>query len=143
MTDFMHKLKSVKPWIIRNDGEKAVADGEYLQTPEQLEHFKQYSMCINCLICYAACPVYGLDQHFIGPAAIALGQRYNLDSRDEGQGERLDVLSQHEGIWGCTFVGECTKVCPKNVDPAGAIQRYKLTATKEWFKAFLLPWGKK
>lgn len=143
MSDFMQKLKSVKPWVIHANGEKAVSDGEYLQTPEQLEHFKQYSMCINCLICYAACPVYGLDQHFIGPAAIALSQRYNLDSRDEGQSERLDVLSQHEGIWGCTFVGECTKVCPKNVDPAGAIQRYKLTATKEWFKSFLLPWGKK
>ena len=40
--------------------------------------------------------------------------------------ERLEVLSTHEGIWGCTFVGECTKVCPKHVDPAGAIQRYKL-----------------
>ena len=41
--------------------------------------------------------------------------------------ERMEVLSEHEGIWGCTFVGECTKVCPKHVDPAGAIQRYKLT----------------
>ena len=40
----------------------------------------------------------------------------------------MEVLSEHEGIWGCTFVGECTKVCPKHVDPAGAIQRYKLTA---------------
>ena len=37
-----------------------------------------------------------------------------------------EMLSEHEGIWGCTFVGECTKVCPKHVDPAGAIQRYKL-----------------
>ena len=40
----------------------------------------------------------------------------------EGAGTRLDILSDHEGIWGCTFVGECTKVCPKHVDPAGAIQ---------------------
>ena len=100
-------------------------------------------MCINCMLCYAACPVYGLDPQFIGPAAIALAQRYNLDSRDQGTSQRLDMLSQHEGIWGCTFVGECSKVCPKEVDPAGAIQQYKLTATKEWFKAFLMPWSAK
>ena len=139
MTDFMVKLQSVQPWIVRKD-EKPLSTGEYLQTPEELDTYKQFSMCINCMLCYAACPVYGLDPQFIGPAAIALAQRYNLDSRDQGARQRLDILSQHEGIWGCTFVGECTQVCPKSVDPAGAIQQYKLTATKEWFKSFLMPW---
>ena len=142
MTDFMVKLKSVKPWIIRRE-EKSVGDGEYLQTPQQLETYKQFSMCINCMLCYAACPVYGLDPLFSGPAAIALAQRYNLDSRDQGSRERMEILSQHEGIWGCTFVGECTEVCPKHVDPAGAIQQYKLSAAKDWFKSLLLPWGSK
>ena len=140
MTDFIEKLKSVKPWIIRQD-EKSVPDGEYLQSPEELDQYKQFSMCINCMLCYAACPVYGLDPAFTGPAAIALAQRYNMDSRDQGSRERLDVLSDHEGIWGCTFVGECTKVCPKNVDPAGAIQQYKVTATTDWFKSFIMPRG--
>jgi fumarate reductase iron-sulfur subunit len=142
MTDFLVKLKSVKPWIVRQR-EKPFSEGEYLQTPDQLDTYKQFSMCINCMLCYAACPVYGLDPHFIGPAAIALAQRYNMDSRDQGSKERLNILSQHEGIWGCTFVGECTKACPKNVDPAGAIQQYKLTSAKEWFKSFLLPWSVK
>jgi len=142
MNDFMAKLQQVKPWLVREE-EKPLSEGEYLQTPRQLDDYKQFSMCINCLICYAACPVYGLDPHFLGPAAIALAQRYNLDSRDQGAKERLDILSQHDGIWGCTFVGECTKVCPKHVDPAGAIQQYKLEATKEWFKSFLLPWSAK
>jgi fumarate reductase iron-sulfur subunit len=137
MSDFMGK-----PWIIRGE-EKPLSQGEYLQTPEQLDIYKQFSMCINCMLCYAACPVYGLDPQFIGPAAIALAQRYNMDSRDQGTEQRLDLLSQHEGIWGCTFVGECSKVCPKEVDPAGAIQQYKLKATKEWFKAFLMPWSAK
>ncbi len=140
MTDFMGKLKNVKPWIIRKD-EKSLSEGEYLQTPEELDRYKQFSMCINCMLCYAACPVYGLDPHFIGPAAIALAQRYNMDSRDQGAQQRLDVLSDHEGVWGCTFVGECTEVCPKNVDPAGAIQQYKVTATMDWFKSFIMPRG--
>ena len=142
MTDFMVKLKKVKPWIVR-ENEKPISQGEYLQTPEQLENYKQFSMCINCLSCYAACPVYGLDNLFTGPAAIALAQRYNLDSRDVGARERREILSDHEGIWGCTFVGECTEVCPKHVDPAGAIQQYKVDAAIDWFKSFLLPRGAK
>jgi fumarate reductase iron-sulfur subunit len=135
---FMAKLAAVKPWIIRQQ-DRPLTDGEFRQTPEELEAYKQYSMCINCALCYAACPVYGLDPGFVGPAAIALAQRYNLDSRDQGAAERLDALSGHDGIWGCTFVGECTKVCPKHVDPAGAVQRYKLTAAKEWFLSLLMP----
>ncbi len=142
MTDFMVKLKKVKPWIVR-ENEKPISQGEYLQTPEQLENYKQFSMCINCLLCYAACPVYGLDNLFTGPAVIALAQRYNLDSRDVGARERREILSDHEGIWGCTFVGECTEVCPKHVDPAGAIQQYKVDAAIDWFKSFLLPRGAK
>ena len=140
ISDFMRKLTEVKPWLVRKE-EKPLSEGEHRQTPAQLDEYKQFSMCINCMLCYAACPVYGLDPKFIGPAAIALAQRYNLDSRDEGARERLEVLSDHEGIWGCTFVGECTRVCPKHVDPAGAIQRYKLQAALAWLKAFFMPWG--
>jgi len=138
--DFLRKLTRVKPWIVRQE-EKPLSDVEYLQTPQQLDEYKQFSMCINCMLCYAACPIYGLDPKFIGPAAIALAQRYNLDARDEGAAERRAILSEHEGIWGCTFVGECTKVCPKNVDPAGAIQRYKLSTAVESLASFFLPWG--
>jgi len=138
--DFMEKLPRVKPWIIR-DEEQSVDDGEYLQTPEELDAYKQFSMCINCMLCYAACPVYGLDPEFIGPAAIALAERYDLDSRDAGNRQRLDVLIEHDGVWGCTFVGECTRVCPKHVDPASAIQRYKLTAATKTLQSFLFPRG--
>ena len=140
ITDFLDKLKAVKPWLIRKE-EKTLAEGEYLQTPNQLDAYKQFSMCINCLLCYAACPIYGLESSFVGPAAIALAQRYNLDSRDQAARERHNILSTHGGIWECTFVGECSKVCPKNVDPAGAIQQYKLTAATHWLKGLLLPWG--
>jgi fumarate reductase iron-sulfur subunit len=140
MGDFMRKLVRVKPWIVRQ-AEKPLSEGEYRQTPQELDEYKQFSMCINCMLCYAACPIYGLDPKFIGPAAIALAQRYNLDNRDEGASDRMEVLSEHDGIWGCTFVGECTKVCPKHVDPAGAIQRYKLTAAVESMKSFFMPRG--
>ena len=142
MDDFVRKLGEVKAWLIPKE-EKPVSEGEYLQTPAELAHYKQFSMCINCMLCYSACPVVGHDPDFIGPAAIALAQRYNLDSRDGGADERAEAIFSHEGIWKCTFVGDCTRVCPKNVDPAGAIQQAKVAATEDWFRSVLVPWGKK
>ena len=139
MQDFMSKLKSVKPWLVRKQ-ERAIADGEFRQTPQQLDTYKQFSMCINCMLCYSACPIFGLEPSFVGPAAIALARRYSQDSRDQGSRERLDVLSEKGGMWECTFVGECSEACPKNVDPAGAIQQYKLEGATHWLRT-LLPWG--
>ena len=83
MDGFMEKFKAVKPWIIVAK-EKAAEEGTYQQSPAQLAEFKQFSMCINCMLCYAACPVVAKEPDFLGPAAIALGHRYNMDSRDEG-----------------------------------------------------------
>lgn len=142
MTDFMEKLKRVQPWIVREE-EKPLSEGEYLQTPVELEDYKQFSMCINCMLCYSACPVYGLEPTFIGPAAIAIAQRYNLDNRDQGNQQRLEILSEDDGIFECTLVGECSAVCPKDVDPAGAIQRFKVAGTANWWKSLLMPWGNK
>ena len=141
LDSFLEKLKSIQPWIVRRDGEKPVSDGEYLQTPAQHARFKDFSMCINCMLCYAACPVVGMEPHFLGPAAIALAQRYNLDSRDQGREQRQETVSSHDGIWQCTFIGQCSAVCPKHVDPAGAIQQAKLASTVDWFKEVLWPFG--
>jgi fumarate reductase iron-sulfur subunit len=142
MDDFLDKLTKVKAWLAPKQ-EKSISEGEHLQTPAQLAQYKQFSMCINCMLCYAACPVYGHDSNFLGPAAIALAQRYNLDSRDGGADERAEEIFSHDGIWQCTFVGDCTRVCPKKVDPAGAIQQAKITATQDWYRSVLIPWGKK
>ena len=142
MTDFLEKLRTVKPWIIRR-AEKPVEEGEYLQTPREREKYRNFSMCINCLLCYAACPVYGREPEFVGPAAIALAHRYNLDSRDEANGERNPILGSGDAVWMCTFVGECSVVCPKHVDPAAAIQQEKLATAIDKMKSFLLPWGKR
>jgi fumarate reductase iron-sulfur subunit len=45
------------------------------------------------------------------------------------------------GVWDCTFVGECSVVCPKHVDPAKAIQQTKWDTTLEWAKSLVMPWG--
>jgi fumarate reductase iron-sulfur subunit len=138
MDDFMEKLPRVSPWLVREE-ESDLDQGEYRQTPGQVAQYKRFSMCINCMLCYSACPVYGLDSTFTGPAALALAERYNLDTRDQGQRERAAVVTAHEGIWECTYVGACTQVCPKDVDPAGAIQMLKLSYALDWAKSFVMP----
>ncbi|MCI0545590.1 MAG: succinate dehydrogenase/fumarate reductase iron-sulfur subunit [Actinobacteria bacterium] len=140
MDDFMEKLPTVSPWLIRQE-EKPLEMGEYSQTPGQVAQYKRFSLCINCMLCYSACPVYGLDTTFTGPAALALAERYNLDSRDQGNRERAGVVTAHEGIWECTYVGACTQVCPKDVDPAGAIQMLKLSSALDWARSVVMPRG--
>ena len=91
------------------------------------------------MLCSSACPGYGIDPAFAGPATIALTQHWNTDSRDQGERVRTDAMLRHDGIWDCVVIGERSTVCPKNVDPSLAIQQYKLSATKQWFRSFLLP----
>ncbi len=104
-----------------------------MQTPAQLARFFQFTHCINCCCCYAACPQYALIPEFLGPAALALAHRYNLDSRDQGREEREEVVASNIGIWDCAFADACSVVCPKHVDPAGAIQQMKIGSTIGWY----------
>jgi fumarate reductase iron-sulfur subunit len=139
-SDFIEKLEAAKLYIIR-DQAKPLEEGTYLQKPAQLARFDQFSECINCLLCYAACPQYGLNPEFTGPAVLTLIHRYNQDSRDEGRAERMPLVNADEGVWGCTLVGYCSKVCPKQVDPAAAVNLNKVSSTLDYFLRFLAPRG--
>ena len=146
---FMEKFKSVKPWVIRAKEEAGQVDskppmnskGTFVQSPSELSEFKQFSMCINCMLCYAACPVVANEAEFIGPAAIALGHRYNLDSRDQGQDERNDIFRGEGTVFSCSFANECSEVCPKNVDPAAAVNQAKFGAVIDWATSLVFPRG--
>ena len=140
MDGFMDKFKSVKPWIIRAK-EQAAEEGTYRQTPDELQAFKQFSMCINCMLCYSACPVVANEPEFLGPAAIALGHRYNMDSRDEGAAERNEVFRGEGTVFSCSYANECSEVCPKNVDPAAAVNQAKFNAVVDWTTQLVLPRG--
>ena len=137
---FMEKFEHVKPWIIRAK-ELAVEDGPMRQSPEELEEFKHFSMCINCMLCYAACPVVANEPDFLGPAAVALGHRYNQDSRDDGASERHEIFRGDGGVFACSFANECSEVCPKSVDPAGAVQQAKMLNVLDWAKSFVVRRG--
>jgi len=140
MKNYVKRLEGLKPYLIPKE-ERAPEQGEYLQTPQQLDRYRQFSDCINCTLCYAACPQYGMNPKFIGSGHMALVHRYNADSRDGGREQRMGKVNEADGVWGCTAIGYCSVVCPKQVDPANAINMYKVESTMDYFAGFIAPRG--
>ena len=138
---FLAKLRGVSPWMLPAPSDDVAEPAPpsdttavpaldvlavHSQTPGQVEAFHGYSQCIDCMLCYAACPVLDDVAGFTGPAAIATARRWDLDSRDDGNEPRLLALAENEeGIWPCIQIGACTRACPKGVDPARAIKDYQ------------------
>ena len=139
---FVKKLEGIHPYLIPKEP-RALSEGEYLQTPEELEKIEQYTSCINCMLCYAACPQFGLNPDFTGPGVLALLHRYNADSRDGGRGLRMEVLNAEDGVWSCTAVGYCSEVCPKHVDPANAVNQNKVNSAMDYLLNLVSPRGEK
>jgi fumarate reductase iron-sulfur subunit len=138
--DFIDKLKRAEPYLIPKQARR-LEQGEYLQSPDELQRYRQFSTCINCMLCYAACPQYGLNPDFTGPGILALLHRYNVDSRDGGSERRMALGHSDAGFWGCTAVAYCSEVCPKEVDPANAINQNKMGSAIDYFLRFVRPRG--
>lgn len=120
------KHRAVKPFVVRQD-ESEIDDpsGEFYQSPEQLESYLQFTYCIKCGCCMAACPTLATDARYLGPMPLTAAQRYNADTRDEGRRDRNAVTGGSTGVFRCHYAGECSRVCPKGVDPARALQLLK------------------
>lgn len=117
------KHASLKPYVVQEDGVDAEPGAaEFYQSPEQLTEYLQFSYCIKCGVCMAACPTIALGSAFLGPMPLTAAHRYNADSRDQGFELRKPQLADAKAARHCHFAGECTRVCPKGVDPARAIQ---------------------
>ncbi len=126
LRNFMRMHEGIKPYIIRRDNEELDKFiGEFAQSPEELERYLQFTYCIKCGACLAACPTNATDENFTGPQALAAAYRYVADSRDEGLEERLVALDEPNGIWRCHYAGACSEACPKGVDPSLGIQLLK------------------
>jgi succinate dehydrogenase / fumarate reductase iron-sulfur subunit len=121
---FFHHHAQVTPYLIRKDPTETL-DRELLQTEDEKLRYYQFTMCIMCGLCNAACPVAGVDQDYLGPQALAQAYRFIADSRDEGWPQRKMSLDTMHGCWGCTVAGSCSAACPKGVDPALAVQLAK------------------
>jgi fumarate reductase iron-sulfur subunit len=132
----MNKMRSALPYtnlVVKKSNK------ELLQSPTDLKKILQASQCIKCMLCYSACPVYNTNRNFIGPAAGALAYKYQKDNRDQLKYKRQNDLNSKDGVWNCTFIGECSNVCPKNVDPAKALQKLKAAGMLHNLKTILKP----
>ena len=114
------------PYIVREDvAEINDPAGEFYQTPHDLDAYLQFTYCIKCGCCMAACPTLATDVRYLGPMPLAQSHRYNEDSRDGGRCDRDLATGSSHGAFRCHYAGECSRVCPKGVDPAKAIQHLK------------------
>lgn len=89
---------------------------------EDIKKIDLQSNCILCSSCYSSCPVYDVNNEFLGPFALTRALRYVNDKRLINKGTILDSI-QSSGIWDCTLCSACTLVCPQNIDPKADIMQ--------------------
>ncbi len=125
MEPFFEHYRSVMPYFVNND--PVPADGrERLQSQEDREKFDDTTKCILCAACTTSCPSYWANGKYVGPAAIVQAHRFIFDTRDQAAQERLDTLSEPNGVWRCRTIYNCTPACPREIQVTRAIGEVKL-----------------
>lgn len=122
MEPFFDAYRAVKPFLITYGNQPT---REYVQSSKDRDRFDDTTKCILCACCTTSCPVYWSEDAYVGPAAIVNAHRFIFDSRDEGAQERLEILSDAEGVWRCRTTFNCTEACPRGIQVTKAIQEVK------------------
>ena len=117
------QLASVEPWL---KTASAPPERERLQSEEDRARLDGLWECILCFCCATSCPSYWWSgERYLGPAVLLQAYRWIADSRDEMTGERLDDLQDPFRLYRCHTIMNCTKTCPKGLNPAKAIAEIK------------------
>jgi succinate dehydrogenase / fumarate reductase iron-sulfur subunit len=125
MEPFFRNYELIKPYLIPKE---EPPEKEYIQTIEERKKLDVKVDCILCGACYSSCPVVSTDEEYLGPAALLKALRFVDDSRDGATYERLAFVATDTGVFRCHTIFNCQQVCPKDLDPTGAIQKLKLKA---------------
>ena len=118
MSGFFGKYRSVKPYLINEQPEP---ERERRQSQEDRARFDDTTKCILCAACTSSCPSFWARPVYVGPAAIVQAHRFIFDSRDEGAAERLEILSDEDGVWRCRTIFNCVDACPRGINITRAI----------------------
>ncbi len=123
LTHFYAQHAAVRPWLRT---ESAAPDRERLQSPEDRKQLDGLYECILCACCSTSCPSYWWNgDRYLGPAILLQAYRWIVDSRDEDTGTRLDELEDPFRLYRCHTIMNCTRTCPKGLNPALAIAEIK------------------
>jgi len=95
---------------------------ELTQENEKINEIQ--SDCILCGSCYSACPVYSVNEEFLGPFALTRVWKYVSDKRESDESEKIATI-QSNGVWDCTLCNECTLVCPQNISSKADIEKLR------------------
>ena len=118
------QLTSVKPWLqSKSDPEKGKSRK---QSPKEREKIDGLWECVLCFSCSTSCPSYWWNgDKYLGPAVLLQAYRWIADSRDENTEQRLEELEDSFKLYRCHTIMNCTKTCPKGLNPAKAIGEIK------------------
>ncbi len=123
LTQAYTQYASIEPWL---KATTPAPERERLQSPEERAELDGLWECILCFCCSTSCPSYWWNgDRYLGPAILLQAYRWIADSRDEFTGERLDQLEDPFRLYRCHTIMNCTKTCPKGLNPAQAIGEIK------------------
>ena len=123
LTHVFAQYSLIKPWLRSRTPEP---EGERLQSLEERRRLDGYYECILCFCCTSGCPSHWWNaDRFLGPAVLLQAWRWLADSRDESTDERLDNLEDPFRLYRCHTILNCTRTCPKGLNPGKAIANIK------------------
>jgi succinate dehydrogenase / fumarate reductase, iron-sulfur subunit len=123
LTHLFAQYAAIEPWL---KSETPEPDRERLQSPEERSKIDGYYECILCFCCTSGCPSHWWNgDRFFGPAVLLQAWRWLIDSRDEAKEERLDNLKDPFRLYRCHTILNCTRTCPKGLNPGKAIAEIK------------------
>lgn len=120
---FFKQYQSIKPWLINDEPAPPI---ERLQSPEERARLDGLYECILCGCCSSQCPSWWWNpEKYVGPAGLLQAWRFITDSRDQAKEERLERLEDPFSLFRCRSIGNCSWVCPKGLNPMGAIGKIR------------------
>ena len=123
LTNFYAQHAATQPWL---QTQTATPGTEWRQSYQDRAKLDGLYECILCACCSTSCPEYWWNpERYLGPAALLQAYRWAIDSRDEATGERLDFLEDPFRLYRCVTIMNCSKACPKDLNPAKAIAELK------------------
>ncbi|KXJ74873.1 succinate dehydrogenase [ubiquinone] iron-sulfur subunit, mitochondrial [Aedes albopictus] len=127
MNNFYNQYRSIQPWLQRkNEAGEKKGDAQYLQSVDDRAKLDGLYECILCACCSTSCPSYWWNgDKYLGPAVLMQAYRWIIDSRDESTAARLDKLKDPFSVYRCHTIMNCTRTCPKGLNPGKAIAEIK------------------